>query len=71
MQRALVGAGLYDDEAHAMLETWKRSYFIEPGLRLFYIVPSEWVSYHLPLRISVPNTLTRVIVGRVDLPAFP
>jgi hypothetical protein len=71
MQRALVGAGLYDDEAHAMLATWKRSYFIEPGLRLFYIVPNEWVSYHLPLRISVPNTLTRVIVGRVDLPAFP
>jgi hypothetical protein len=68
MQAALVGRGLYTDEARAMLETWSRSYFAEPGLRLFYIVPSEWVSYHLPLRISVPHDLTRVIVGRIDLP---
>ena len=51
-----------------MLETWKRSYFTEPGLRLFYSAPNDWVNYHLPLRISVPNTLTRVIVGRIDLP---
>ena len=63
MERVLIGQGLYEDEAAAMLETWKRSYFTEPGLRLFYIVPSDWVSYHLPLHISVPNTLTRVIVG--------
>ena len=67
MHRALVGRGLYDDEATAMLETWSRSYFAQPGLRVFYIVPSDWVSYHLPLRISAPHTLTRVIVGRVDL----
>ena len=68
MTRALIAQGLYEDEARAMLETWKRSYFTELGLRVFYIVPSEWVNYHLPLRISVPNTLTRVIVGRIDLP---
>jgi len=69
MQHALVERGLYEDEARAMLETWKRSYFMEPGLRVFYVAPSEWVSYHLPLRISVPHTLTRVIVGRIDLPS--
>jgi hypothetical protein len=68
MHRALVGRGLYDDEATAMLETWKRSYFLEPGLRAFYFAPSDWVSYNLPLRISIPHTLTRVIVGRIDLP---
>jgi hypothetical protein len=68
MHRSLVDRGLYDDEATAMLETWKRSYFLDPGLRAFYIVPAEWVSYHLPLRISIPHTLTRVIVGRIDLP---
>ncbi|HEX4683346.1 MAG TPA: hypothetical protein VH277_11580 [Gemmatimonadaceae bacterium] len=67
MHRALVGRGLYDDEATAMLETWKHNYFLEPGLRVFYIAPIDWVSFHLPLRISVPHTLTRVIVGRVDL----
>jgi hypothetical protein len=71
MQAALVGRGLYADEARAMLETWSRSYFMEPGLRLFYIAPSEWVSYHLPLRISIPHDLTRVIVGRIELPVSP
>src|SRR6185312_6459605 len=51
MHRALVGRGLYDDEATAVLETWRRSYFAEAGVRLFYIAPNDWVSYHLPLRI--------------------
>jgi hypothetical protein len=67
MRRALIGAGLFDDEADAMLETWKESYFRAPGLRLFYIVPREWIDYFLPLEISVPNALTRVLVGRIDL----
>ena len=67
MHSALVARGLYADEAAAMLETWKNSYFREPGLRLFYIVPSEWTSYYLPLTISTPHTLNRVIVGRIDM----
>jgi hypothetical protein len=67
MKRALVTAGLFDDEANAMLETWSQSYFRTPGLRLFYIVPRDWTDYFLPLQISVPNTLTRVLVGRIDL----
>jgi hypothetical protein len=50
-----------------MLETWKKSYFAEPGLRVFYLVPNEWTSYYLPLHISTPHALTRVIVGRIDL----
>jgi hypothetical protein len=66
MKQSLVTAGLFDDEAEAMLETWRHSYFA-PGLRLLYVVPSEWTSYFLPLRISVPNELTRVLVGRIDL----
>jgi hypothetical protein len=67
MKQALVAAGLFEDEAEAMLETWKDSYYRTPGLRIFYTVPDEWLSYFLPLRISVPHELKRVLVGRVDL----
>ena len=67
MKVALMQAGLFNDEADAMLETWKESYFKNPGLRLFYMVPAEWTNYHLPLTISAPHTLTRVLVGRIDL----
>ncbi|HYM36457.1 MAG TPA: hypothetical protein VET48_13745 [Steroidobacteraceae bacterium] len=67
MHGALVEAGLYDDEASAMLATWNASYFQTPGLRIFYIVPREWFDYFLPLEISAPHTLTRVLVGRIDL----
>ena len=65
MKLALKAAGLFDDEAEAMLETWKDSYFGTPGLRIFYIVPPEWEEYFLPLQISVPHELTRVLVGRI------
>jgi len=67
MKEALVAAGLFDDEADAMLRTWNESYFQRPGLRVFYIVPNQWIEYHLPLRLSVPAKLTRVLVGRIDL----
>lgn len=69
MHAALVARGLYADEATAMLETWKKSYFETPGLRVFYVVPDAWTSYYLPLSISTPHTLTRVIVGRIDINA--
>ena len=35
----LVSAGLYPDEAHAMLESWRDSWF-EEGSRLIYLVPA-------------------------------
>ena len=69
MKAALVEAGLFDDEAAAMLETWRESYFATQGLRAFYIVPREWTEYFLPLEISVRHRLTRVLVGRIDLEA--
>ena len=68
MKKALIAQGLYADEAEAMLNTWKASYFQKPGLRVFYIVPREWTDYFLPLEFSVPARVTRVIVGRIDLP---
>ncbi len=52
MHSALVGAGLFEDEATAMLATWRRAYLTSPGLRLFYIVPRSWVDQRLPLTIS-------------------
>jgi hypothetical protein len=67
LKSALINRGLYADEAEAMLNTWKASYFEKPGLRVFYIVPREWTDYFLPLEFSVPAQVTRVIVGRIDL----
>jgi hypothetical protein len=67
LKKALIAQGLFADEAEAMLNTWKASYFQKPGLRVFYIVPREWTDYFLPLQLSVPTRVTRVIVGRIDL----
>jgi len=55
------------DEAQALLETWKLSYFRSTGLRLFFMVPRAWTDLYLPLHISTPAELTRVMVGRIEL----
>ena len=67
LRRALIKEGLFADEADAMLNTWQASYFEKPGMRLFYLVPRAWIDYFLPLELSVPADVTRVIVGRIDL----
>jgi hypothetical protein len=67
MHKALVTEGLYEDEAHAMLRTWDRAYFQKPGLRLFFTVPQAWTDYHLPLQVSVPAKIERVMMGRIEL----
>jgi hypothetical protein len=66
LKRALLKQGLYSDEAEAMLNTWKVSYFEKPGLRVFYVVPREWTDHFLPLELSVPARLNRAMVGRID-----
>jgi hypothetical protein len=66
LKRALLKQGLFSDEAEAMLNTWKASYFEKPGLRVFYIVPPDWTDYFLPLTLSVPARVNRAIVGRID-----
>jgi len=64
---ALMDQGLYPDEARAMLETWKDSWF-EEGSRLLYLVPPAFVKRVLPLSISPePAQTTRVFVGRLEL----
>lgn len=67
LEGMLVAQGLYQDEAHAMVETWKDTWF-EEGSRLLYIVPSAFVDGILPLSINpAPAQTTRVFVGRLEL----
>jgi hypothetical protein len=63
----LIAQGLYQDEAQAMFETWRDSWF-EEGSRLLYIVPREFVDSVLPLSINPsPAEIVRVFVGRMEL----
>jgi hypothetical protein len=64
---ALVKDGLFADEADALLNTWQASYFKSPGLRLFFLVPRTWTDTYLPLKVSAPADITRVMVGRVEI----
>jgi len=66
LEGILVGQGLYQDEAHAMVETWKDSWF-EVGSRLLYIVPPAFTNEVLPLSINpAPAQTVRVFVGRLE-----
>jgi hypothetical protein len=67
LEDALVTRGLFSEEAHAMVQTWRDSWF-EAGSRLFYIVPSSFVDAILPLSITpAPQQVVRVFVGRLEL----
>ncbi|HTQ39287.1 MAG TPA: hypothetical protein VMJ32_09675 [Pirellulales bacterium] len=67
MHMALVAEGLFDEEATAMLKTWEYSYFRSGGWRLFFIVPKGWTQHYLPLTLSQPAEITRVMMGRIEL----
>ncbi|GMV39821.1 MAG: hypothetical protein AMXMBFR64_15370 [Myxococcales bacterium] len=65
---ALVKSGLYEDEAWAMVDTWTRSYFQTPGLRVLYVVPRPWTDALLPIKITPePTALVRTLVGRIEV----
>jgi hypothetical protein len=67
LEGMLVAQGLYQDEAHAMVETWRGSWF-EEGSRLLYIVPAAFVDGVLPLSIHpAPAQTVRVFVGRLEI----
>jgi hypothetical protein len=67
LQDILTSQGLYPDEARAMIETWRQSWF-EEGSRLFYIVPGGFLNTILPLTIHpAPAQTVRVFVGRLEL----
>lgn len=67
MRRALIADGLFAEEAEAMLETWKVSYFKSHGTRLFFLVPQEWTDHVMPLQLSAPAQVERVMVARIEL----
>jgi len=67
LEAILVERGLYADEAHAMVATWRDSWF-EEGSRLIYIVPSSFIDNVLPLAIDpAPAQIARVFVGRLEI----
>lgn len=67
LESMLISEGLFPDEAHAMLETWKNSWF-EEGSRLIYVVPRAFVDSVLPLHIHpAPANTTRVFLARLEL----
>lgn len=73
LREPLKTAGLTEDEANAMLATWKESYFDAPGLRVFWIVPRAFTDRVLPITVTPkPEKLERVLVGRSEVltPAF-
>jgi hypothetical protein len=68
LTQVLVEDGLYQREAEAMVATWRDSWFLEPGTRLFYIVPRQTTDELLPLQISPqPAETVRVMVGRMEM----
>lgn len=67
LRKTLVAEGLFKDEADALLNTWELSYFKSAGTRVFFIVPRAWTDHYLPLEISVPAEVNRVMVGRIEL----
>lgn len=65
---ALVAEGLYEKEAQAMVNTWRDSWFGEPGTRLFYTLPQTLTDELLPLTVSpAPDQVVRVMVGRMEI----
>jgi hypothetical protein len=67
LEEILAGQGLYRDEAHAMVETWKDSWF-EEGSRLIYIVPRRFIDNILPLTVDpAPGQVVRCFVGRLEI----
>ncbi len=67
LEGVLVSQGLYQDEAQAMVATWRNSWF-EEGSRLLYIVPAAFVNRVLPLTINpAPVQTVRVFVGRMEI----
>lgn len=65
---SLVVAGLFRDEATAMVDTWENGYLKVPGLRMLYILPRAEVDEILPLTITPqPDNLQRVFVGRIEI----
>lgn len=68
LKSRMVEAGLNPQEAQSLLNTWYNGYFIEGGLKAFWILPRAQVDRILPLDVQpLPDSLARVIVGRSEI----
>jgi hypothetical protein len=67
LKQTLMGEGLYEKEASAMLKTWRNSWF-EEGVRLFYILPRTLTDTVLPVSIEPkPSEVVRVLMARTEI----
>jgi hypothetical protein len=65
----LVMAGLFEDEAQALADLWKKELFETPGLHLCFRLPQEEYEKRLPMTISPrPESLVRVGLVVQSLP---
>jgi hypothetical protein len=68
MVKLLIGQGLFEKEARAMVKTWQKDWFGEDGTRVLYLVARPVTDEFLPIRIDPkPDRLVRVLVGRHDV----
>ncbi|MBK1826634.1 hypothetical protein [Haloferula rosea] len=68
LSRNLAQQGLLKSESRAMVETWWKSYFAAPGLRVFWVLPDARTEAILPLEVSpAPEKTVRVLVGRSEI----
>ncbi|HXT39088.1 MAG TPA: hypothetical protein VN887_03605 [Candidatus Angelobacter sp.] len=68
IKKALVGEGLFEREAAAMVKTWRESWFEEEGSRVIYLLPRAWTDETLPLAINPePRDIVRVMIGRAEI----
>ncbi len=68
LSNGLENCGLTRLESRAMVETWWRSYFQAPGLRVFWVLPRETTDRLLPLEVTpAPEETVRVLVGRSEV----
>ena len=62
LKQILVGSGLYEREADAMIKTWRNSWF-EEGMRVLYILPRQTTDYVLPLTVVPAPMKSCKLVG--------
>jgi hypothetical protein len=67
LRAVLVGEGLFEREAQAMIDTW-RTTWSQAGVRVLYVVPRALTDAVLPLAIAPkPAALVRVLIGRAEM----
>lgn len=66
--QALQNAGMFLDEAQAMVNTWENGYLKTPGLRLLYILPRAEVDTILPITLTpAADKLERAFIARIEI----